>query len=143
LWLLIAIKGLRVKKAVLRIGCSRNQFTKDIAAELSMLSPELREIDPQISQMIADQRDQQTHVFSSAHICGICGSVLPDCSISNRGAVMSDLHRQDIGYTLPRILPQNSYGVLRIKRNRSADFSDNRRFKRPELLNYLKATGLG
>jgi hypothetical protein len=34
------------------------------------------------------------------------------------------------------------YGVPRIKRNRSADFSDNRRFRRPELLDYLKATGL-
>jgi hypothetical protein len=42
-WLLIAIMGLRVEKAVIRIGCSRNQFTKDIAAELSMLYPEFAE----------------------------------------------------------------------------------------------------
>ena len=62
--------GLRVEKAVLRIGCSRNQFTKDIAAELSMLSPELREIDPQISQIIADSRGQNYWTISRPRVWG-------------------------------------------------------------------------
>jgi hypothetical protein len=44
-----------------------------VEGQVSMAPSKTREIDPQISQMIADSRSQQTHVFSSAHFCGICG----------------------------------------------------------------------